>query len=208
MSPLGYRSWRLPADGLILLVDDGGGGWSTALRGRSNRQYHITLIGGHETTTNRIASGFLTLLRHPDSLEQLQSRPKIVLSAVEELLRYESPAQHTARIASADMELGGKSIQKGAKVVAALAAANRDPKRSADPDRLDLFRSDNRHLAFGLAAHFCFGAPLARMEGQIAFNTLLRGLKNPVLLEGKLQWRENAGLRDLTKMRIAFDLHL
>jgi pimeloyl-[acyl-carrier protein] synthase len=165
----------------------------------------ITLIGGHETTTNLIASGFLTLLRHPDSLQQLRSRPEIVSSAVEELLRYESPVQHTARLASADMELGGKSIRKGAKVVAALAAANRDPNRFADPDRLDLLRSDNRHLAFGWAAHFCFGAPLARMEGQIAFNTLLRSLKNPVLLDSKLQWRENAGLRGLTKLRIAFD---
>jgi pimeloyl-[acyl-carrier protein] synthase len=124
---------------------------------------------------------------------------------VEELLRYESPVQHTARIASADMELGGKSIRKGAKVVAALAAANRDPNRFPEPDRLDLLRSDNRHLAFGWAAHFCFGAPLARMEGQIAFNTLLRRLKNPVLLNGKLEWRQNAGLRGLTKLHIGFD---
>jgi pimeloyl-[acyl-carrier protein] synthase len=165
----------------------------------------ITLIGGHETTTNLIASGFLTLLRHPDSLEQLRSHPEIAASAVEELLRYESPVQHTARIASADMELGGRTIRKGAKVVAGLAAANRDPNRFPEPDRLDLLRSDNRHLAFGWAAHFCFGAPLARMEGQIAFNTLLRRLKNPVLLDPKLQWRENAGLRGLTKLRIAFD---
>jgi len=165
----------------------------------------ITLIGGHETTTNLIASGFLTLLRHPNSLEQLRSHPDIAASAVEELLRYESPVQHTARIASADMDLGGKTIRKGAKVVAALAAANRDPNRFPDPDALDLLRCDNRHLAFGWAAHFCFGAPLARMEGQIAFNTLLRRLKNPVLLDPKLQWRENAGLRGLTKLRIAFD---
>jgi cytochrome P450 len=165
----------------------------------------ITLIGGHETTTNLIASGFLTLLRHPNSLGQLRDHPDIVASAVEELLRYESPVQHTARIASADMELGGKTIRKGAKVVAALAAANRDPNRFPEPDRLDLLRSDNRHLAFGWAAHFCFGAPLARMEGQIAFNTLLRRLKNPVLLDPKLQWRENAGFRGLSKLRIAFD---
>jgi pimeloyl-[acyl-carrier protein] synthase len=165
----------------------------------------ITLIGGHETTTNLIASGFLTLLRHPNALEQLQGHPDIAASAVEELLRYESPVQHTARIASADMELGGKTIRKGAKVVAALAAANRDPNRFPEPDRLDLLRPDNRHLAFGWAAHFCFGAPLARMEGQIAFNTLLRRLKNPVLLDDKLQWRENAGLRGLTKLHIAFD---
>ncbi len=109
----------------------------------------VTIIGGHETTTNLIASGFLALLRNRESLEQLRNHPEIVVSAVEELLRYESPVQHTARIAPANMELGGKSIQKGAKVVAVLAAANRDPNRFPDPDRLDLLRADNRHLAFG-----------------------------------------------------------
>ena len=166
----------------------------------------ITLIGGHETTTNLIASGFLTLLRHPEAMEQLRTRPEIIHTAVEELLRYESPVQHTARIAPADAELGGKSIKKGSRVVAALAAANRDPNRFPNPDRLDLARSDNRHLAFGWAAHFCFGAPLARMEGQIAFNTLLRRLRNPALADQPLDWRENAGLRGLTALHITFDL--
>src|SRR5271170_216061 len=165
----------------------------------------ITLIGGHETTTNLIASGYLTLLRNPESFEQLRSNPEIVRSAVEELLRFESPVQHTARIAPADMQLGGKTIQKGSRVVASLAAANRDPNQFLSPDRLDLLRSDNRHLAFGWAAHFCFGAPLARMEGQIAFNTLLRRLSNPKLLTEKLTWRSNAGLRSLTSLEVSFD---
>jgi hypothetical protein len=165
----------------------------------------ITLIGGHETTTNLIASGFLTLLRNPACLEQLRSQPQIAASAVEELLRFESPVQHTARIAPADMQLGGKTIKKGSRVVAGLAAANRDPTRFPDPDQLDLLRSDNRHLAFGWAAHFCFGAPLARMEGQIAFNALLRRLSRPVLLERELDWRSNAGLRGLTRLNIGFD---
>jgi cytochrome P450 len=165
----------------------------------------ITLIGGHETTTNLIASGFLTLLRDPASLEQLRNHPEIVGSAVEELLRFESPVQHTARIAPANMQLGGKTILKGSRVVAALAAANRDPNRFPDPDRLDLLRPDNRHLAFGWAAHFCFGAPLARMEGQIAFNVLLRRLSRPALLDTSLQWRANAGLRGLTALKISFD---
>ena len=165
----------------------------------------ITLIGGHETTMNLIASGFLTLLQQPASLELLRTSPELAASAVEELLRFESPVQHTARIAPGDMELGGKSIKKGSRVVAVLAAANRDPNRFPDPDRLDLTRTDNRHLAFGWAAHFCFGAPLARMEGQIAFNALLRRLKNPRLLQKTLQWRENAGLRGLEELRIGFD---
>jgi cytochrome P450 len=165
----------------------------------------ITLIGGHETTTNLIASGFLTLLRNPESLRQLRSNPEIAASAVEELLRFESPVQHTARIAPADMQLGGKIIQKGSRVVAVLAAANRDPNRFPHPDRLDLLRPDNRHLAFGWAAHFCFGAPLARMEGQIAFNALARRLSNPVVLEKDLDWRSNAGLRGMTRLNVAFD---
>ena len=168
----------------------------------------ITLIGGHETTTNLIASGFLTLLRNPESLQQLRNHPEIIGSAIEELLRFESPVQHTARIAPADMQLGGKTIQKGSRVVAVLAAANRDPNRFPDPDRLDLLRPDNRHLAFGWAAHFCFGAPLARMEGQIAFNSLLRRLSRPALLDDALEWRANAGLRGLTALRVGFDVGL
>jgi cytochrome P450 len=165
----------------------------------------ITLIGGHETTTNLIASGFLTLLRNPESLEQLRTRPEIMASAIEELLRFESPVQHTARIASADVQLGGKTIQKGSRVVAVLAAANRDPTRFSEPDRVDLVRADNRHLAFGWAAHFCFGAPLARMEGQIAFSSLVRRLSRPALVDDTLEWRANAGLRGLTALRLRFD---
>jgi cytochrome P450 len=165
----------------------------------------ITLIGGHETTTNLIASGFLTLLRNPESLEQLRGHPEIIGSAIEELLRFESPVQHTARIATADMQLGGKTILKGSRVVAVLAAANRDPNRFSAPDRLDLVRADNRHVAFGWAAHFCFGAPLARMEGQIAFSSLVRRLTRPALLDDTLEWRANAGLRGLTSLRLRFD---
>jgi pimeloyl-[acyl-carrier protein] synthase len=165
----------------------------------------ITLIGGHETTTNLIASGFLTLLRDPGNFELLRNHPEIIASAIEELLRFESPVQHTARIAPAEMQLGGKTIQKGSRVVVGLAAANRDPNRFPNPDRLDLLRPDNRHLAFGWAAHFCFGAPLARMEGQIAYNTLLRRLAHPALLDTELNWRANAGLRGLMELNIGFD---
>lgn len=164
----------------------------------------VTIIGGHETTTNLIGSGFLALLRNPEAFEQLRTHPEIVASAVEELLRFESPVQHTARISLADNELAGKKILKGAKVVAVLAAANRDPNRFPDPDRLDLNRTDNRHLAFGWGAHFCFGAPLTRMEAQIAFNTLLRRLASPKLVDQKLEWRENAGLRGLTSLKLTF----
>ncbi|MGB7267359.1 MAG: cytochrome P450, partial [Terracidiphilus sp.] len=126
-------------------------------------------------------------------------------TAVEELLRYESPVQHTARIAPYDLELCGKKIAKGDRVVAVLAAANRDPAKFADPDRLDLARADNRHLAFGWGPHFCFGAAIARMEAQIAFPLLFRRLVNPRLNESHLEWRHNAGLRGLTRLPLTFE---
>jgi cytochrome P450 len=160
----------------------------------------ITLVGGLETTTNLIGNGILTLLRHPDQLQRLRSNPSLIASAIEELLRYESPSQHTARLAPNDLMLGGKKILKRQAVIAVMAAGNRDPERFADPDRLDLAREDNRHLAFGWAAHFCFGAPLARLEGQIAIATLLRRFPNLALELGPIVWRKNLGLRGLTAL--------
>src|SRR6266550_3694549 len=125
----------------------------------------VTMVGGQETTTNLIGNGVLSLLRNPDQLKRLRDDLTLIPSAVEELLRYESPSQHTARIAPRDTEIGGKLIRKGQAVIAVMGAANRDPERFPDPDRLDLGRTDNRHLAFGWASHFCFGAALARIEG-------------------------------------------
>ena len=164
----------------------------------------VTMVGGQETTTNLIANGLLTLLRNPMALEQLKNDDSIVSSAVEELLRYESPSQHTGRIAPADAVMGGKTIKKGQAVMAVMAAANRDPERFPEPDRLILTRQDNRHLAFGWAAHFCFGATLARAEGQIAFRTLLRRLPHLALKPGPLTWRFNLGLRGMTAMPVTF----
>ncbi len=164
----------------------------------------VTMVGGQETTTNLIGNGLLTLIRNPDCLAQLRDDPEIIEPAVEELLRYESPSQHTGRIVPEDCVFGGKALKKGQAVMAVMAAANRDPLRFSDPDRLDLLRKDNRHLAFGWAAHFCFGAPLARMEGQIAFSTLLRRLKGVSTEPVKLEWRENLGLRGLKALPVRF----
>jgi cytochrome P450 len=164
----------------------------------------ITMVGGQETTTNLIGNGLLTLLHNPDQLAELREHPAIIASAVEELLRYESPSQHTARLAPEDVVLGGKQLRARDAVVAVMAAANRDPARFPDPDRLNLRRTDNRHLAFGWAAHFCFGAPLARLEGQIAFATLLRRLTGLALQPGTPQWRQNLGLRGLTALGVRF----
>ncbi len=164
----------------------------------------VTMVGGQETTTNLIGNGVLTLLRNPEQLERLQNDLSLIPSAVEEMLRYESPSQHTARLAPSDRVLGGKQISKRQAVIAVMAAANRDPERFPDPDDFDIERKDNRHLAFGYAAHFCFGAPLARAEGQIVFETLLRRMPKLRLEPQKLVWRTNLGLRGLTSLRVKF----
>src|SRR5258708_30277891 len=164
----------------------------------------VTMVGGQETTTNLIGNGVLSLLRNPEQLEMLRSDLSLIPSAVEELLRYESPSQHTARLAPEDAILGGKRIRKRQAIIAVMAAGNRDPERFSDPDRLDITRTDNRHLAFGWGAHFCFGAALARIEGQTAFELMLRRLSNWTLDPAPLVWRSNLGLRGLTKLPIRF----
>jgi len=163
----------------------------------------ITMVGGQETTTNLIGNGVLSLLRHPEQLQKLRANPSLIPSAVEELLRFESPTQYTARLAPDDTELGGRRIAKRQATFAVLGAANRDPARFPEPDRLDIARPDNKHLAFGWGGHFCFGAPLARIEGQIAFEELLR-LENWSLDAAPLEWRSNLALRGLTALNIAF----
>ena len=165
----------------------------------------VTMVGGQETTTNLIGNGVLSLLRNPEQLEMLRSDLSLIPSAVEELLRYESPSQHTARLAPEDTVLGEKRIRKRQAVIAVMAAGNRDPERFPDPDRLDITRTDNRHLAFGWAAHFCFGAALARIEGQTAFELMLRRLPNWTLGLKPLTWRTNLGLRGLTALPMGFD---
>jgi cytochrome P450 len=138
-------------------------------------------------------------------MDQLHADPSLIPSAVEELLRYESPSQHTARLAPENVELGGKQINKRQAVIAVMGAANRDPERFPDPDCLDIERKDNRHVAFGWAAHFCFGAHLARLEGQIALATILRRLPNLRLdSSAPLVWRHNLGLRGLIALPVLF----
>jgi pimeloyl-[acyl-carrier protein] synthase len=165
----------------------------------------VTMVGGQETTTNLIGNGMLTLLRHPAELQRLQEDLSLIPSAVEEMLRFEPPSQQTARLAPYDVELGGKLIRKRQAVIAIMAAGNRDPERFPEPDRFDIARKDNRHLSFGWAAHFCFGAALARIEGQAAFEALLRRFRNFRLESGSLVWRTNLGLRGLTALPIAFE---
>jgi len=164
----------------------------------------VTMVGGQETTTNLIGNGLLTLLNNSSELAQLRDDPAIIEEAVEELLRFESPSQHTARLVPEDTVLGNKKLRRHDAVIAVMAAGNRDPARFLEPDRLLLTRTDNRHLAFGWAAHFCFGAPLARLEAQIAFATLLRRLPCLSREDGPVVWRENLGLRGLKSLGVRF----
>jgi pimeloyl-[acyl-carrier protein] synthase len=195
---------RHPRNGLVQLLVNASEGGSRLSEDEVIANIIVTMVGGQETTTNLIGNGLLTLIRNPAALAQLRDDALIIESAVEELLRYESPSQHTARLAPDDLVLGDKQIKKRDAVMAVMAAANRDPARFPDPDRLDLTRKDNRHVAFGWAAHFCFGAPLARIEGQIAFPTLLRRLPDLALEPAPLLWRQNLGLRGLTALPVTF----
>ena len=164
----------------------------------------MLMTGGQETTTNLIGNGLLALLREPAQWQLFKANPQLIPSAIEELLRYESPIQYTSRLAPSDLELGGKPIQKGQAVIAVIGAGNRDPERFPDPDRLDITREDNRHLAFAWGPHFCFGAPLARVEGEIVFNSLIRRMPDLALRSNEVQWRQNLGFRGLTELRVGF----
>jgi cytochrome P450 len=164
----------------------------------------ITVVGGSETSTNLITSGILTLLHRPEQFQRMRNDPRIMPAALEELLRFESPVQHTARLATEDVVLGGKKIAKRQAVMAVIAAANRDPSRFPNPDKLDFDRTENRHLAFGWGAHYCFGAPLARLEGQIGFETLMARFSDLELEGGPLAWRENHGLRGLLALPLRY----
>ncbi|MGW7578172.1 cytochrome P450 [Streptomyces sp. NPDC054765] len=156
----------------------------------------LLLIAGHETTVNLITNGVLTLLRHPDELARLRSEPAWVPRAVEELLRYEPPVQMLPqRTPLADIEVAGVTIPKGAPLILMLASGNRDPRRFPDPDRFDPTREDHQHLGFGSGIHSCFGAPLARLEAQIALDELIQHLDHPRLVEDPPPYRRSPVLR-------------
>ncbi len=164
----------------------------------------LLFVAGHETTVNLIGNGLLALLRHPDALRALRDDASLIGGAVEELLRYDGPVQRTGRIANSDAEIDGHKIPEGTLVLGLIGAANRDPAQFPEPDRLDVRRADNRHLAFGWGIHFCLGAPLARAEGQIALLTLARRLPGLALAATTPEWRESATLRGLRSLPVAW----
>jgi cytochrome P450 PksS len=167
----------------------------------------LLLIAGHETTVNLIGNGMLALFSHPEQMERLRSDPAVIKSAVEELLRYDGPVEtSTERFAREDVTVAEARIPAGALVFAVLASANRDERQFKNPDTLDLGRENNNHLAFGFGAHYCLGAPLARLEAQIAINTLLRRCKNLRLAipPEQVRWKRGMMLRGVTALPVAF----
>lgn len=156
----------------------------------------LLLIAGHETTVNLITNGVLTLLRHPDVLDQLRREPGLMPQVVEELLRYEPPIQLLPqRTPLCDVEMTGATIPEGAPLTLVLASGSRDPDRFADPDRFDPGRADNEHFGFGSGVHSCFGAPLARLEVQLALHQLIHRVEQPRLVQDPPPYRQNAILR-------------
>ena len=162
----------------------------------------LLLIAGHETTVNLIGNGTLQLLRHPGQLQKLRDDPSLIGTAVEELLRFDPPVQLTGRLALEDMEFGGKTLKKGDQAVILIGAANRDPEQFTEPQRLDVTRTENRHLAFGMGVHFCLGAPLARVEGRIALGELVRRARVMELLTDDPPYKEQLVLRGLAALPV------
>jgi pimeloyl-[acyl-carrier protein] synthase len=164
----------------------------------------LLMIAGHETTTNLIGNGVLALLRNPEQKEALARNPDLVVSAVEELLRYDSPVQKMGRIALEDIQIAGKEIKQGKLLALSFAAANRDPEQFTGPAELDITRKPNRHLAFGHGLHYCVGAALARLEGQITINAMLNRLPEVRLESEDFEWHRNLTLRGLKSLPVAF----
>ncbi|MNO14160.1 Cytochrome P450 [compost metagenome] len=167
----------------------------------------VLIIAGHETTVNLIGNGMLALLENPEQKQLLLSQPELIQPAIEEILRYNGPAEvSNIRWATEDVEYGGKNIRRGEMLFVSFSSANRDPLQFADPDTFDITRKVNNHIAFGKGVHFCLGAPLARLEGEIAINILLKRFPNIRLKteEELLEWRPGMIIRGLKDFPVTF----
>jgi pimeloyl-[acyl-carrier protein] synthase len=164
----------------------------------------LLLAAGHETTAGLIGNATLSLLRNPAELAKLRQQPELFGTALEECLRYESPAQFNGRTALEDVDVGGETIAKGELAMVAIGAVDRDPEVFTDPDRLDVARSRNPHLAFGLGTHFCLGAPLARLEGRVALEALVRRTGDLRLIGEEARWRPMISIRSLEALPVEF----
>jgi cytochrome P450 len=164
----------------------------------------LLFAAGFETTTHLIGNGLLALLHNPDQLDRLRADRSLLRPAVEELLRYDSPVQIAARTAYEDLSVGGQRIEAGSVVLALLGAGNRDPAKFSDPDRLDVGRHEAAPISFGSGIHFCLGAALARLEGQIVFDRLLDRFRTMELVGGPPTVRDSLTLRGLVDLRVRF----
>jgi len=201
-SPIIDERRRSPGDdllsALIAAEDDG----DRLTRDEVISNLILLLFAGHETTVNLIGNGMLALMRDRDQWTKLCAAPSLARHTVEEALRYDSPVQLTSRNAAADIELKGKKIEAGQHVIFLLGSANHDPAVFTDPDRLDIERTDVRHMSFGGGIHFCVGAPLARLEGEIAFEALARAFPDLSLADDEPEWREMMVLHGLKQLQL------
>ena len=196
---------REPKDDLVSILVAGADEGDVLSEGQLLATCVVALIAGNETTRNLIGNGMLALLRNPDQLQKLWQDPALVESAVEEILRYAGPVQATARVATEDVQIDGQPVKKGQLVFIIVAAANRDPACFPDPEKLDITRRNNHHVAFGSGIHSCLGQPLARLEARIAFDTLARRIPNPRLAIDEVEWGPSFILRGLKSLPITFD---
>ncbi|NER25382.1 MAG: cytochrome P450 [Symploca sp. SIO1C2] len=175
--------------------------------GKLNEQEVLSMcimlfVTAQDTTVNTIGNGMLALLQHPDQMDKLKQEPEIIDTAVEEILRFDSPVQMATRIANESLKIGGQTIQKGENIHLCLGSANRDPAEFSNPDQFDVLRQKNNHLAFGDGIHLCLGAPLARLEAKIIINSLLQKLPNLKLASNKLEWRKTVATRGLNELLV------
>jgi cytochrome P450 len=183
----------------LLQAEDGGDRLSDA---EIVRMCGLLLAAGNVTTTDLIGNGVLALLRHPSELQKLRDDPSLIKNAVEEMLRYDSPVVQTGRIPLGDVTVAGCPVSRGESILTSLAAANHDPAVYPDPSRFDITRKDVHHHSFGGGVHFCLGAPLARLEAQIAIPALFERYPDVRLAQQDLQWRRLPAFRGLTQLQL------
>jgi cytochrome P450 len=204
ITTLGERRRKQPQEDLLSALVEAVEGGEHLTQEELVANIIILLSAGHETTSNLIGNGLLALLQHPDQMQKLRDRPGLVASAVEEMMRYDNPVQIAYRSAAEDVKIGDKYIRKGHLVNSILAAGNRDPEHYSEPDRFDITRDEGKHLGLGLGIHFCLGAPLLRLEAQIAFASILRRFPRLKLATENLEWQEHPIFRGIKSLPVIF----